>query len=127
MPHRAICCLLALSAAGCVRPAALTRGARDLGGRITPAARALTGSTRRIVRWASQSAEDAALAARVKAAIGMRKGLAGCAIRVACQEGVVCLTGTTPRLIQKRLAGEVAQGTVGVAAVRNRLRVSERP
>lgn len=127
MLQRTICCTLALLTAGCVRPAALTRGARDLGGHVTPAARAFAGSTRRIVRWASQSAEDAALAARVKAALGMRKGLAGCAIHVACQEGVVCLTGAALRPGQKRLAGEVVAGTVGVDAVRNRLRVTERP
>lgn len=119
--------MLVLFTAGCVSPAALTRGARGIGGRVTPVAQSFANGTRRVVRLAGQAAEDTALAARVKAALGMHKGLEGCALHIGSEEGVIRLTGTAPSPGKKRLAGEVARGTVGVAGVRNCLRVIGSP
>jgi osmotically-inducible protein OsmY len=118
--------LAALLTAGCMSPAALTRGAKRIGGTVTPAARAFADGTRRVVRYAGQAADDAALAARVKAAFMMRKGLAGSAIQVLAEEGVIRLTGRVRNASQKRLAAEVARNTEGVAGVVNGLKVTNR-
>jgi osmotically-inducible protein OsmY len=110
--------------AGCVRPAAVTRGARAIQGRVTPVARALTDGTRRLVRSAGQSADDVALAAKVKAALMVRKGLDEGEIRVHVEEGVVRLNGRVASRDRKQRAAEVARNTVGVVRVENRLKVA---
>src|SRR4029079_812317 len=80
--------IVAFTLAGCVRPAAVTRSAHAIEGHVSPAARAFTEGTRRLVRYAGQSAEDAALAAKVKAALAVRKGLDEGKIAVHVEEGV---------------------------------------
>src|SRR5260370_22760354 len=85
--------LVGLLTAGCLSPAALTRGAKRIGGTVSPVAHAFTDGTRRIVRYAGQAADDAGLAARVKAAIMMHKGLEGSGIQVLAEERVIRLTG----------------------------------
>jgi osmotically-inducible protein OsmY len=60
----------------------------------------------------------------VKAALAVRKGLDEGEIRVGVEEGVVQLTGRVSTGARKRLAAEVAGGTIGVARVENRLAVS---
>lgn len=124
--HWRLCVAAAVSAAGCLSPSAVTRGARRISGGVAPAARAFAGGTGRLVQFAGQAAEDAALAARVHAAIAMRKGLEGSSISASCEEGRVRLTGRVGCEGQKRLAAGVARSTVGVKAVENRLRVSPR-
>ncbi len=118
--------LVALFTAGCLSPAALTRDARRIGGKIAPAARAFAGDTRRIVRCAGQAADDAALAARVRAALAMRKGLDGSTLHLACEDGVIRLSGKVRSAAQKRLAAEVARNTVGVRGLANHLKVLDR-
>ena len=93
---------------------------------MTPAARAFAGGTRRIVRYAGQAADDAGLAARVKTAIMMHKGLEGSAIQVLAAERVIRLTGHVRNARQKHLAAEVARDTVGVAGVANALKIINR-
>jgi osmotically-inducible protein OsmY len=110
--------------AGCVRPAAVTREARAVQGKVTPVARAFANGTRRLVRYAGQTADDAALAAKVRAALTVHKGLDEGEIRVDVEEGVVRLSGRVSSAARKQLAGEVARNTVGVAAIENRLKVS---
>src|SRR5437879_355369 len=105
--------LAALFTAGCINSSALTRGAKRIGGKVTPAARAFADGTRRVVRFAGQAADDATLAARVKAALTMRKGLEGSTVQVLAEEGVIRLTGGVRNAGQKRLAAEVARDTVG--------------
>jgi osmotically-inducible protein OsmY len=112
-----------LTLAGCVRPAAVTREAHAIQGRVTPAARAFTDGTRRLVRYAGQAADDAALAAKVKAALTVRKGLDEGEIHVHVEEGAVRLTGRVSSAARKKLAAEVARSTVGVTRVENRLKV----
>src|SRR5205807_2474753 len=91
---------------GCGSPASRS-GTRGIGGRVTPAARAFASGTRRVVRFAGQAADDAALAARVKAALAIHKGLEGCAIHVGSEDSVICLMGTASNRGQKQLAAEV--------------------
>jgi hyperosmotically inducible periplasmic protein len=118
--------LAALLTAGCMSTAALTRGAKRIGGTVTPAARAFADGTRRVVRYAGQAADDASLTARVKAAFMMYKGLEGNAIQVLAEDRVIRLTGHVRTTRQKQLAAEVARNTVGVAGVANDLRVINR-
>ena len=112
--------------AGCMSPSALTRDARRMSGRVAPAARAFARSTRRIVGYAGQAADDAALAARVHAALAMSKGLEGSVIHLSCEDGVIRLTGRVQSLAQKRVAAQVARNTVGVAGLENDLKVPDR-
>lgn len=116
--------LAALFTAGCLSPSALTRDARGIGRQVAPAARAFAGSTGSIVRCAGQAADDAALTARARAALAMRKGLEGSTLHLSCEEGVIRLTGCVRSAGQKRLAAEVARNTVGVTSVENHLGVS---
>jgi osmotically-inducible protein OsmY len=118
--------LAPLFTAGCLSPAALTRGAKGISGKVTPMARAFADGTRRVVRYAGTAADDAALAARVRAALVMRKGLEGCSIQVLAQEGVIRLTGSVQNASQKAVATGVARNTVGAAGVVNRLTVVRR-
>ena len=116
--------LAILATAGCMRPSAVTRGAHAIQRKISPAARAFTNGTRRLVQYAGQSADDATLAAKVKAALFIQKGREGGDIHVTVEEGVVRLTGHVASPARKRMADEAARGTAGIAGVRNRLTVS---
>src|SRR5438445_459118 len=109
---------------GCVSPAAVSRGARGVQSRVTPAARAFSDGTRRLVHYAGQAADDAALVARVKAALTMRKRLEEGEIRVSAEEGVIRLAGRVASVGAKHAASEVARNTIGVAGVENHLKVS---
>ena len=117
----------ALCTAGCLRPSAVTRGARGIERKVMPAARAFASGTRRVVSYAGGAADDAALAAKVQAALIMRKGLDGGVIHVQSEENGIRLTGHVSSPGQKRLAAEVARNTVGVASVVNCLQVTRRP
>src|SRR2546423_14720630 len=75
-----------ICAGGCVKSQAVTRGARKIQHRARPAARAFAEGSRRLVRFAGQAANDAALAARVQAALMLRKGLAQSEIQVDVEE-----------------------------------------
>ena len=112
---------------GCVRPAAVTRGAHALQGKVTPVARSFADGSRRLVRYAGQAADDAAVAAKVRAALAIRKGLDEGEIRVDVEESVVRLSGRVSSSARKEAAAEVARNTVGVTRVVNRLKVSPAP
>jgi osmotically-inducible protein OsmY len=101
--------------------------ARAVRGKVTPVAQAFTDGTRRLVRSAGQAAEDATLAAKVKAALTVRKGLDEGEIRVDVEEGVVRLSGRVSSRARQEAAAEVARNTVGVTRVVNRLKVSPAP
>jgi osmotically-inducible protein OsmY len=118
--------LLVLLLAGCISPAAVTRSPGAIGGRVTPAARAFARGARRLVRYAGQAADDAALAARVKAALAMHKGLEGCDIHVGAENNVISLTGAASSREQKILAAQVARETASVTGVVNCLSVAHR-
>ena len=112
-----------VAVAGCVRPVALQRGARAVQGKVAPVARAFTDGSRRLVRYAGQSAEDATIAAKLKATLAMRKGLDEGEIHLDVEEGVVRLTGWVSTTGKKRLVADVVRSTVGVTRVDNRLKV----
>jgi osmotically-inducible protein OsmY len=109
--------------AGCSNPSALSRDAERLQETVTPAARKISEGSQRMVRAAGQAADDAALAAKVKGVLMMRKGLDEREIRIHAEAGVIRLTGRVPTQAQKRLAGEATREIEGVTAVDNHLRV----
>jgi osmotically-inducible protein OsmY len=117
----------ALLLTGCSNPSAITRDAERVGEKVTPAVRKISESSQRVVRAASRAADDATLAAKVKGALMMRKGLDEREVRVRADEGVIRLTGRVPNRAQKRLAGEAAREVEGVTGVENRLRVTSDP
>ncbi len=119
--------LVALLLAGCSNPSAITRDAGRIGEKVTPAARKISEGSQRVVRAASQAADDAALAAKVKGVLMMRKGLDEQEIRVRAAEGVIRLTGRVPTMVQKRMAGDAAREVEGVKGVENRLKVMRDP
>src|SRR5215210_4703882 len=99
--------LIAVSlSAGCLSTAALTRGAKRIHQTVTPAAEKIGRGSRRLVHAAGMAADDAALGAKVKAMLMLRKGLDSRGIRVHCEAGAARLTGTVPTADQKRLATE---------------------
>jgi osmotically-inducible protein OsmY len=112
-----------LLAGGCVRTSALERGARVVRGNVTPMARAFTDGSRRLVRYAGQTAEDATLLARLKTALAVRKGLDEGEIHLDVEEGIVRLTGQVSSAARKRTVAEVVRNTVGVTKVVNRLKI----
>jgi osmotically-inducible protein OsmY len=115
--------MVLLLAGGCMRPNALQRGARAVRGKVTPMARAFTDGSRRLVRYAGQTAEDAALLARLRTALAVRKGLDEGEIHMDVEEGVVRLTGQVSSAARKRTVAEVVRNTVGVTKVDNRLKI----
>ena len=72
---------------------------------------------------AQHSAEDAALAAKVKAALSAEPALKGVAIDVTAKDGNVSLFGTASSPRQIAAAGKVASAVNGVKAVNNKLLV----
>ena len=72
---------------------------------------------------ASQIAGDAAIAARVKAALVAEKDVKSTDIRVEAFQGRVILRGTVPDEAQISLAGDVARMADGARSVDNRLAV----
>jgi osmotically-inducible protein OsmY len=115
--------VVVLLTSGCARPNALQRGARAVRGKVAPMARAFTEGSRRLVRYAGQSAEDATLLARLKTALAVRKGLDEGEIHLDVEEGVVRLSGRVSSAARKRSVAEVVRNTVGVTKVDNRLKV----
>src|SRR5438477_9954649 len=70
---------------------------------------------------AQKKAADATLAAKVKAALATRKGLAARAIHVEAKGSTVTLKGDVASPEQAALAKKVAMETQGVATVEDRL------
>lgn len=120
--RRAILAVLAAPlCAGCLHASAVTRGAARLRGAVTPAARSIARGSRRVIRAAGQAADDAALAAKVRAVLMIRKGLEVREVHVGADEGVVHLTGYAANAAQKHVAGETVRRVQGVAGVVNQL------
>ena len=66
---------------------------------------------------------DAAVTAKVKAALLAEKGVDGMKINVDTRDGNVILTGNVPEPAQVEKATQVARGIEGVKAVDNQLKV----
>jgi hypothetical protein len=66
---------------------------------------------------------DAALAAKVRAALVAAPGLNGHAFDVTAREGRVSLFGTAASEALRRQAGELAAGVSGVASVDNQIKI----
>ena len=74
-------------------------------------------------RTVGEAAGDAAVTAKVKAALIAEKGVDGLKIDVDTRDGNVTLTGNVPEAAQVERATQVARGIDGVKAVDNKLRV----
>jgi osmotically-inducible protein OsmY len=100
--------------AGCSRTqnAQVRDGAENLGQQVQTAA-----------EGAKEAASNAALAAKVKTAMGTRKGVNAGDINVDAKDGVVTLKGDVNSQAEADLAVEVAQQTEGVQSVNNQLMV----
>ena len=70
---------------------------------------------------------DASITKRVENALHGDRGLRSMQIHVETQDGVVNLSGFVRSLDDIDKAGEIARGVSGVSAVRNGLRVANRP
>ena len=70
---------------------------------------------------------DAAITQRVESALANDPFLRAMQIHVETQDGVVNLSGFVRSLEDASKAGELARGVRGVKAVRNGLRVADRP
>jgi osmotically-inducible protein OsmY len=70
---------------------------------------------------------DASITTRVEGALAGDPFLKGMHIRVETQSGVVSLSGFVRSLDDILKAGDLARGVSGVSAVRNGLRVQNRP
>lgn len=75
------------------------------------------------INSAGEYTEDAATTTRIKAALVLNKQVSALDIHVETNRNNVILTGRVPSENDKRVAGEVVQGTKGVAAVTNNLQV----
>jgi hyperosmotically inducible periplasmic protein len=107
--------LLALAIGGGCTKAEKTQArddAQNLGDKVQTAAAS-----------AKQAVGDTALAAKVKTALGMRKGIEASDIDVDAKDGAVTLKGDVDSQSQADLAVEVAEGTEGVRLVTNQLMV----
>ena len=81
-----------------------------------------------IVRAQSKpDSPDASITKRVESALAADRTLKGMEIHVETQDAVVNLSGFVRSLDDIERAGEIARGVSGVAAVRNALRVANRP
>lgn len=76
---------------------------------------------------AKPASPDASITQRVESALAGDRGLRTMQIHVETQDGVVNLSGFVRSLDDIDKAGEIARGVPGVAAVRNSLRVANRP
>lgn len=74
-------------------------------------------------RTVGEAAGDAAVTAKVKAALLAEKGVDGMRINVDTRDGNVTLSGNVPEPAQIERATQVARGVEGVKDVDNRLRV----
>ena len=74
-------------------------------------------------RTVGEAAGDAAVTAKVKAALLAEKGVDGMRINVDTRDGNVTLSGNVPEPAQVERATQVARGIEGVKGVDNRLRV----
>ena len=83
-----------------------------------------TGSAKAQTKPASP---DASITKRVESALHSDRGLRTMQIHVETQDGVVNLSGFVRSLDDIDKAGEIARGVSGVSAVRNGLRVANRP
>jgi len=72
----------------------------------------------------AMSAEDAAVAAKVKAKLLADPEVKGLAIEVEANAGKVVLKGRADSREQKQEAGKLARGTDGVREVRNKIKVA---
>jgi len=68
--------------------------------------------------------DDAAVTAKVKAALLATDGISGTDISVETQQGTVILTGRVPDQAQAQRAAEVAGNVEGVVSVDNRIEVA---
>ena len=73
------------------------------------------------------SSPDASLTAQVQKVLARDPFLRAMDIKVETQSGVVSLTGSVRSVEDIGKAGELARGVSGVSAVRNGLRVQNRP
>ena len=73
-------------------------------------------------RTVGEATGDAAVTAKVKAALLAEKGVDGMKINVDTRDGNVTLTGNVPEPAQVERATQVARGIEGVKAVDNQLR-----
>ena len=69
----------------------------------------------------AESADDAALSAKVEMALDSEPDLHGAAIAVRSQEGVVTLSGTAKHPQLRSMAAQVALSIAGVELVRNEI------
>ena len=99
---------------GCSRTqnAQVRNGAENLGQQVQTAA-----------QGAKEAAANAALAAKVKTALGTRKGINAGDIDANAKDGVVTLKGDVNSQAEADTAVEVAQQTEGVKSVNNQLMV----
>lgn len=74
-------------------------------------------------RTMGEATGDAAVTAKVKAALLAEKGVDGLKINVDTRDGNVILTGNVPEPAQVEKATQVARGIEGVKAVDNQLKV----
>jgi hyperosmotically inducible protein len=73
---------------------------------------------------AGAAIDDAAVTAKVKAALAATEGISGTDISVETQQGTVILTGKVADATQSQRAARVAGGVEGVRSVDNRLQTS---
>jgi hyperosmotically inducible periplasmic protein len=101
-------------AGGCTKAekAEVREDAQNLGDRVQTAA-----------EGAGQAVRDTALEAKVKTALGMRKGIKADDIDVEAKDGLVTLKGDVDSQRQADLALEVAKGTEGVQSVTSQLMI----
>jgi len=78
------------------------------------------------IKTVEDYAGDAATTSAVKTALGLNKELTDSTIHVETANKNVTLTGQVPSADDKRIAGEIAQGTKGVAGVVNNLQIAPR-
>ncbi len=115
-------------------PAALaqtSRGTGDSDGTVAPGSDAYKGpgtsqgATPDTGTGAGQYVDDAAVTAKVKAAVMASSKLKGTGISVETEQGVVKLTGTVDTEAQKTEAARLAKQVEGVRSVENNLTVSK--
>lgn len=75
------------------------------------------------INTAKEYAGDSATTSAVKTALALNKQLASFDVHVETTDKTVTLTGSVPAAADKRVAGEVALSTNGVASVMNNLQV----
>jgi osmotically-inducible protein OsmY len=101
-------------AGGCTKAekAEVREDAQNLGDRVQTAA-----------EGAGQAVRDTGLEAKVKTALGMRKGIKADDIDVEAKDGIVTLKGDVDSQRQADLALEVTKGTEGVQSVTSQLMI----